>query len=155
MPKNSESSPKMNKETPLLKAKLLIWEIKLNDNETKVWSMKLPSENFKESWKTRPDSSMMKETESGLKKMMKSDNFKTLLKTKEEKAWWMKRKSDNSNPFWNPKSDKPTNSTADLTNSPEKVKKMTNKSDSSDNKSKRKEENQQLMKTPSKSSSIF
>jgi hypothetical protein len=142
-------------ETKTLKMKSLNWEIKLKEKERKAWSIKPPSENSKESWKKRPDNSIIKETEWDNKRMMKSDNFKIWLKTKEEKAWWMKRKSDNSKPSWNPKSDKPTNSTTDWTNSQEKAKKTTNKSDSSDKKLKRKEENQPLTKIPSRSLSTF
>jgi hypothetical protein len=73
--------------------------------------MKLLSENFKESWKKKPGSSMMKEANWDRKKMIKLDSFKTLLKMKGEKAWWTKKKFENFSPFLSQKSDKPTNST--------------------------------------------
>lgn len=110
-PKNFESSLKTIKETLLFKAKLFNWQMKFKENERKVWLMKRLSENFKESWKKKPGSSMMKEAKWGRKKMIKFGSFKTLLKMKGEKAWWTKKKSENFSPFSSPKSDKPTNST--------------------------------------------
>lgn len=73
---------------------------------------------------------MIKETEWDNKKMMRSDNYKILFRTKEEKAWWTRRKLDNFNLYSKEKLDKLTISIVNSTNTREKAKKMINKSDS-------------------------
>lgn len=86
---------------------------------------------------------------------MKLDSYKIWLKIKEEKVWWIKRKLDSFKISLKEKYDKLTNLITNLINIPERVKKMINKYDSSENKFKNKEEKVQLMKTQSKNCNIF
>ena len=145
--KNWESFKTMSKETLLYKVKLSIWEMKLKRKEIKVWLMKLLLENFKTFLNKKLDNMKMNEAEWDNKRMIKSDNYRTLSKMKEERVWWTRKRSDNYKPYLKLKSEKPMISIQNLMIFQEKVNVMTSKLDSSENKLKRKEEKVLLIKT--------